>query len=249
MGRLLAALLVLAAAAPARSETQVEFAVHALQGDPSLKVRTQAALVLGQRRAVEAVPALREAAARDEAAPVRIAAVSALAQIGHPSGRAAVEAAARDPDPAVREAAARALAAWPGAAPAEPAARSTGLAFSIEEPAGDAGGPQARRALREALERHLRSHGNAVVTDGGAYVLKPSVMRVDVRAEGGATLVAVRASLVAVDGRGRMAEMLESGARLRVSGEVPRAAVAGYAARALDAAAKTLCDDLAARLR
>ena len=64
----------------------------------------------------------------------------------------------------------------------------------------------------------------------------------------GRTVVAVKAALIAVDDDGRMAAMLESGARLSASGAVPEAKVAAYAARAIDAAARALCEDLAARL-
>jgi hypothetical protein len=53
---------------------------------------------------------------------------------------------------------------------------------------------------------------------------------------------------VAVDGDGRMAAMLESGAKLSASGIIPERKLAAYAAKALEAAAKTLCEDLAAKL-
>jgi ferric-dicitrate binding protein FerR (iron transport regulator) len=85
------------------------------------------------------------------------------------------------------------------------------------------------------------------VEEGGTR-LKPSVLRVDVDARGGTTVIAVKASLVAVEGNGRMAAMLESGARLSTTGAIPDAKVGAYAAKALDAAAGALCDDLAARL-
>jgi hypothetical protein len=80
-------------------------------------------------------------------------------------------------------------------------------------------------------------------------VLRPSVVKVDVSSSGGETVIAVKASLVAVDGTGRLAAMLEGSARLRAAGEVARSAVPRYSARALDAAARTLCDDLFLRLR
>jgi hypothetical protein len=241
--RLLAFLLVLLAATPARAEKQLEFALRALRTDPSLKVRTQAAIVLGQRGAEDAIPALREAAANDDAPAVRVAAVSALARIGAPSARAAIEAARRDPDASVRAAVERALADGTGR---QRAARA--LAFFVEDASGDAGGREARTALRDAIERHLKDRGHAIVTGGGAYVLKPSVVEVAVSSTGSETVIAVKASLVAVDGAGRM-ELLEGGAKLRTTGPVPGTAVSRYAARALDAAARTLCDDLSARLQ
>ena len=107
MSRLAAvAALVLVAAAPALSDPQVDAAIRALKGDSSLKVRTQAAIVLGQRGAQEAVRALRDAVAADRAAAVRIAAVTALAKIGDRSARSTLKLAAQaDPDESVRRAA------------------------------------------------------------------------------------------------------------------------------------------------
>ncbi|HUL60709.1 MAG TPA: HEAT repeat domain-containing protein [Anaeromyxobacteraceae bacterium] len=243
MGRRLLAAVLLLAAAPARPESQVDIAVRALRQDSSLKVRAQAAIVLGQRGGSAAVPALRDALAGDEAPAVRIAALAALAKIGDAAGRGAVEAARdRDPDGRVREAAARALAEWPAAVEGV-------LAFVIEEPAGDAGGAPARQALRDAIARHLRERGFAVVDSGGGYRIKPSVLRLDVETADGKTVIAVRASLIAVDRGGRMTAMLEGGAKLRASGAVAQAALDRYSAQALDAAARTLCDDLAAKLR
>jgi hypothetical protein len=243
MGRSLACLALLLLSSSARSESQVDGAVRALRTDSSLKVRAQAALVLGQRGAREAVPALREAVERDPAPAVRIAAAAALGRIRDPAGRAALEAASReDPDPKVREAASRALSERDQSAPAG------ALTFTIEEVSGTAGGRPDRDALRDAIEKHLRAGGYAVV-DGGAYRLKPSILSMEVESGGGKTTVAVRAALVAVDGRGRMAAMLEGAARLKASGAASESALGRYAAAALDAAAKTLCEDLAARLR
>lgn len=250
MRRLLVVLLLLATAAPARADRQRELALRALRDDPSLKVRSQAAIILGQRGAREAIPALAEAAARDEAPAVRVAAVAALGRIGDASARPALEAAQRDPDASVRAAAVRALAEWQAPAPAAPRARGASpLAFSIEPTSGAAGDDDARAALRDAIARHLKARGHSVVAGGGTYVLRPSVLKVDVSSSGADTVIAVKASLVAVDGAGRLAAMLEGGARLRAAGGVARSAVPGYAARALDAAARTLCDDLAAQLR
>ncbi len=228
-------LLVLAAPLVAGAEAPNESAIRALRNDSSLKVRTQAAVVLGQRGAVEAVPALREALAADQAAAVRLAAVSALARIRDRSARGTLRAAAdTDPDAAVRRAAARAL-------------EELGpLAFSLEETQGT-GGPQARDALRRALAAQLKERGFAVVDRGGMR-LKTSVLRVDVDANGGKTVIVVKASLVAVDDDGRMAAMLESGAKLSATGAIPESRLGTYSAKALEAAARTLCEDLAAKL-
>jgi hypothetical protein len=235
MRRLAAAALLAGSVAAAASEGQIEAAVRALRKDSSLKVRTQAAVVLGQRGAVEAVPALREAVAADEASAVRLAAVVALGKIrdrsARPTLRNAVDA---DPDDAVRKAARRAL---DDLGP---------LAFSIEETRGT-GSAATRDALRQAIAAQLKGRGYAVV-DRGGVVLKPSVMKLDVEAKGGKTTIAVKAALVAVDDDGKMAAMLESGARLSAAGIIPEAKIATYSAKALEAAAKTLCEDLAAKL-
>lgn len=231
------ALVFLAAISTAfAADPQIDAAIRALRRDSSLKVRTQAAIVLGQRGARDAVVALREAATEDDAAAVRIAAVAALAKIGDRSAMPTLEAAGKsDRDAAVRRAAGRALL------------EIGPLSFSIEEPAGSAGGAAARGALRDAIARHLRDRGFAVV-EQGRLRLKPSMLRVDVDAKGGKTVIAVKASLVAVDPEGRMAAMLESGARLSASGSVPQSRIPGYSARAIDAAARTLCEDLAAKV-
>ena len=84
MPRCAVVLLLLVAAPLARGESANESAIRALRNDTSLKVRTQAALVLGQRGAAEAVPALREAVARDEAPAVRLAAARPDALAGGP---------------------------------------------------------------------------------------------------------------------------------------------------------------------
>ena len=191
--------------------------------------------MLGQRGAVEGVPALREAVARDDASAVRLAAVTALGKIGDRSARPTLKAAAEaDPDDSVRRAAQKALAALGP------------LAFSIEEARGSGTGA-ARDALRHAIAGQLRGRGYAVL-DRGGVVLKPSVLRIDVETKGGKTTIAVKAALVAVDDDGKMAAMLESGAKLSAAGVIPDAKVPGYAAKVLEAAARTLCEDLAAKL-
>lgn len=231
MGRTAALLLLLALAVPARPDAQLEAAIRALRKDSSLKVRTQAAIVLGQRGSHEAVPALREAVAEDGAAAVRIAAVAALAKIGSPAARPTLRLASEtDPDGAVRRAAARAL-------------RDLGpTALIIEEPAGTAA---ARGAVKESLARQLRDRGFAVA-DRGEMRLKPTV-KMDVAERDGKTIIAVKTSLVVVDGDGRM-DMMESSARASVAGTVPEGKLAGYSAKVVDTAVRGLCEDLAGRL-
>ncbi len=234
MPRIAVCAVLLALTAVARADAHDD-AARALREDGSVKVRAQAAIVLGQRGDAGAVPLLAEALASDAAPAVRIAAAGALGRLGGRGARKALEAARRsERDRSVRDAVARALDTF-------------GLAFSIDEPGGSAGGVAARTALRAAIARHLEARGWEVLERGG-MVLKPTVLRVDVDAGAGRTVVAVKAALVAVDGDGRMAAMLESRARLSAAGAIPDAKVAAYAARALDAAARALCEDLAARL-
>lgn len=231
MGSPCVAPLIAAVLLCALGDPQVEAAIRALRKDSSLKVRTQAALVLGQRSAAEAVDALRAAVAEDDAASVRIAAVSALAKIGDRRARATLRnASAADPDDSVRRAAARALA---GFGP---------LSVAIEDPAGAA---SVRAAFRDALARELQGRGY-VVRDKGDVRLKPTVT-LDVEERGGKTIVAVRATLVAVDGDGR-AELVEAAAKGTVAGAVSESRLAGVSAKVVEAAAKSLCDDLAGKL-
>ena len=235
MLRRAAVLLCLLLVAAARADAPNDAAIRALRKDSSLKVRTQAAIVLGQRGAIEAVSALREAVATDDAAAVRLAAISSLARLRDRSARPTLRAASEaDPDASVRRAAAKALT------------ELGPLAFSIEETQG-AGSSQTREALQKAIEALLRERGFAVIEAGGVR-LKPSILRVDVEAKDGKTVIAVRASLVAVDDDGKMAAMLEAGAKLSAKGAIPDGKIALYSAKAVEAAASTLCADLAVKL-
>lgn len=218
-------------ASTALADPQIDSAIQALRKDSSLKVRTQAAIVLGQRGAPEAVQALREAVAEDRAAAVRLAAVGALAKIGDRRARPTLRlASAADPDGAVRRAATQALA---GFGP---------IAFVIDELEAPS---HARGPFREALERHLRTRGFSI-SERGDLRLKPG-LKLDVDEQGGKTVIAVRTTLAVVDGDGRV-DMVEAGARATVSGAVPEHKLPGYSAKAIDAATRALCDDLAARL-
>ncbi len=231
MGRSSVAALLLAIALPAAADPQVDAAIRALRRDSSMKVRTQAAIVLGQRNVAEAVPALREAVAQDSAAAVRIAAVSALAQIGDRGARATLRAASEaDPDSAVRAAARTALEALGP------------IAIAIDEPTGPG---SARASMRAALAAHLREHGYEVGSEG-EFRLRP-VVKLDVDRNGAKTVIAVKASVVLVDGDGRM-DVVESSARASVTGAIPEGKLGAYASRAIDAAARDLTEDLAARL-
>ncbi|GEJ56268.1 HEAT repeat domain-containing protein [Anaeromyxobacter diazotrophicus] len=234
----LLAAAALAATPPARAgDAQAARALAALRQDPSRKVRARAAEVLAGRAGRGAVPALCRTLTEDEAAAVRVAAASALQRLGDPSARWALrDASARDPDPSVREAASRALDVLLRGA----------RAVVLEEPQG--GGAAARAALQRALAAELPRRGFAVV-DGRAaagYHLKPAVLRVDLSRAGGGARVEVKASVVAVDGSGRIAAMVEGGARARTA--AAGAPVEELEAQAFAAAAGSLCEDLARRL-
>jgi hypothetical protein len=229
--RRLAPALVLALAGAALADGPVDAAVQALRKDGSLKVRTQAAIVLGQRGAPEAIPALRQAVAEDPASAVRLAAVGALSKLGARVARPTLQAAASaDADAAVRAAAARALA---GFGP---------VSLALEEVAGSGA---ARGAAREALLAHLERLG-LPVAEGGEVKVRPTVT-VEVTSTAGKTTVAARISLAAVDGDGRV-ELLEGSARASVAGAVPEARLGGVTLKALEAAARGPCEDLATRL-
>lgn len=227
----LAAAALLAAAAAARPDAHADAAIRALREDPSLKVRTQAALVLGRRGATEGLPALRDAVTRDGVAAVRLAAVTSLGKIGARAARPTLRAAREaDPDPSVREAAARALEAL-------------GPVTVAVRPAG--GTPEARAGADAALAHHLRALGFAV-EEQGELRLEPTVT-VQVSAQGERSVLSARASLAAVDLDGHL-ELLESSARAAVTGPLPDARRAPLSNKVVDAAVKGLCQELAARL-
>lgn len=246
MSRPLGLLLVALAVAPgtARPDPQTDRALRALASSDSLKVRTQAALILGQLDPAEAAPALRKAAVADPAPAVRIAAVAGLARFADPDSRAVLEQVQRsDPDDGVRASAAGALAALKD--PVIPHARGRGEVV-LEEAVGTAGRPADRAALRDALGRRLVEAGFRVGKHG--LRLKPSIVRLDVERASEKTVIAVRAELVAVEGGGRMAAMLEGAAKVSAHGSLGDRELAAISVRVVDAVAKILVEDLAEKL-
>ena len=225
----------------------VQRAVEALRKDSSLKVRAQAALVLGQRGAVDAVPALTTALLEDRAPAVRIAAAAALGRIGDPSALQALAGAERDDaDEEVREAAGHAVAELRSRSKRSVDRRN----LAVEEATGK-GGPVARKALRAALARQLERAGFALVEpDQAAFRVKPSVISVETSENGGKLFVSVKAAAVAVGLDGRMAAMIQGGARVKATGARRSEAVEEQlSATALEAAARTLSEDLASQLK
>jgi hypothetical protein len=246
--RLLGLFLAVLVAAPgtARPDSQTDRALRALQSSDSLKVRSQAALILGELKAPEAVAALRRAAVSDPAPAVRIAAVTALARYGDAESRAVLEQLQKsDPDAGVRTSAAGALASLE---PAQaPPARGRGEVF-LEETVGSAGRPSDRIALRDAIGRRLVEAGFRVGAGQTGLRLKPSIVRLEVERVNEKTVIQVRAELVAVEGGGRMAAMLEGAAKLSAQGSLGDRELNAVSGRALDAVAKILVEDLAAKL-
>jgi hypothetical protein len=227
MARRLAPLLLLLVAALAGADG--DSAVTALRHDSSLKVRTQAAIVLGQRGTPEAIAALREAVAEDKAPSVRLAAVSSLGRLQARAARGTLQAAAQaDPDGTVRGAAVKAVAALGP------------VTLTVEEGSGPTG-----QRLGAAVAAQLRERG-LQVADPGEFKVKPKVS-VDVAEAAGKTSFEARASLVVVDGDGHI-DLLETRAKATVAASVPEARRAPYVLKVVDAAGKGLADDLAARL-
>ena len=219
--------LLLALAGPGSAASRVDAAIDALRNDSSLKVRTQAAVVLGQRGAAEAVPSLREAVAGDGSAAVRIAAIGALlklrARVARPTLKAARES---DPDEAVRSVAARALDALGP------------VTVLVERPLGT---PAMGGAAFGSLVGRLRELGFSV-GEGGELRLKPTSV-----VDEGSSAISARVSVIVVDGDGHI-EMMEASARAALSGALPEAKVASTTAKVVDAATRGVCQDLAARL-
>ena len=232
MARLRAVLIVVALAGLARAASSIEAAIDALRNDSSLKVRTQAAIILGQRGASEAVPYLRQAVAGDDSAAVRIAAVGALAKLRARVARPTlVIARETDPEQAVRSAASRALAALGP------------VTVHIEEPTGT---PAVRGAVRTALASRLRELG-FTLADAGEIRLKPKVALEVEGGGGGRTVISVKTSLVVVDADGHL-EMMEGSARTTLSGPLPPDRMAETSAKVVDAALRGVCQDLAMKL-
>jgi hypothetical protein len=103
-------------------------------------------------------------------------------------------------------------------------------------------------ALHAALAAQLARHGFSVVGagEGAGYRLKPAVLLLEVTPSGTGLRVEVKASVIAIDGQGRIAAMVEGGARARTASA--GAASQQLAAQALDAAARNISEDLARRL-
>ncbi|HUK66421.1 MAG TPA: HEAT repeat domain-containing protein [Anaeromyxobacteraceae bacterium] len=213
-------------------------ALHALGRDPSPKVRAQAAFTLARRGVREAVPALEKALAEDDAVAVRVAAATALGRLAAlPSAARLRDAAAHDPDPAVRESARHAL---------DQILRGA-RSVAIEPVEGGRVDARLRERLRQTLAAELERHGFAVSgpREEAGYRLKPTILLLDEGKDAGGLHVEVKTSLIAVDGRGEVAAMVEGGARAEAPAPATSVELAG---KALDAAARSLSEDLARRL-
>jgi hypothetical protein len=151
--------------APARAD-KVDALTHSLLGDPSYKVRVQAALVLGKLGDRRAVPALVKAL-KDENSSVRGVSCSSLGRLGDPSAVPALREATKDGESFVRQAAEKALAQLQGAAPSASKAKFYLNVGGVANKAR-AGGAEASRMVREVLLRELQKTPKVTVAwDGG----------------------------------------------------------------------------------
>jgi hypothetical protein len=211
--------------------SSVETAIDALQHDDSLKVRTQAAIVLGQRGAQAAIPALRQAITNDDSAAVRIAAVGALAKLRARAARPTIQACIEsDPEPTVRAAAKKALAALGSAS------------VRLEEPTGTA---SARDPVRNALTARLQDLGFSVA-DSGEIRLKPKVA-VDVTEDGGRTVISAKVAVTVIDADNHL-DMVDGNARAAVNGTLPEPRLTATSAKVVEAAVQGLSQNLATKL-
>ncbi|HVP66163.1 MAG TPA: HEAT repeat domain-containing protein [Anaeromyxobacteraceae bacterium] len=228
-------------------DATVERAMDALKRDPSLKVRAQAALVLGQKGGPSVVPVLVASLAADPSATVRAAAAAALGRIGDPSAREALLAAMRsDEDGEVRTA-----ASWALDDLAERARVAARRSVAIEDVQGK-GSPTEKGALRDALARHLADRGfpPAQAGETPTFRVKASVLALEVLQSGGKVSIDVRASAMAVEASGRMAAMSEGAAHLKTpAGRLSHEKEEQLSARALEAAARILSDEIATELK
>jgi len=228
-------------------DATVERAAEALKRDPSLKVRVQAALVLGQKGGPPVVPVLVSSLAGDPSAAVRAAAAAALGRIGDASARDALAAAMRsDGEEEVRTA-----AGWALEEIVERTRAASRRSVAIEEVQGK-GSLAEKGALREALARHLADRGFPVASAGEAptFRVKASVLALDVLQAGGKVSIDVKASAMAVEASGRMAAMSEGAAHLKTpASRLTHEKEEQLSARALEAAARILCDEIALELK
>jgi len=229
-------------------EPTLERAIQALREDPSLKVRAQAALLLGQKGGPAVVPVLVAALQGDPSSAVRTAAAAALGRIGDPSARGPLTEAQRaDPDGEVRGAAGAALQELEERLRAPARRRSV----AVEDVQGK-GTAAEKGALRDALSRQLADRGFAVAGPGEAptFRVKASVLALDVLEAEGRVSVDVKASAMAVEASGRMAAMSEGAAHLKTpAGRLTPQKEEQLSERALEAAARILSDEIALELK
>ena len=118
---------------------------------------------------------------------------------------------------------------------------------AIEAVRGDKGSSASRAAFGEALARQLGRLGFNVVEGGRTvtYRMQPTVLTLDTAGGGAGANVEVKASVVALDRKGRVAAMVEGGARTQ---NTPGVAPAHLESQAVEAAARSIAEDLARRL-
>jgi hypothetical protein len=150
-------------AAPARAD-KVEDLSRTLLGDPSYKVRVQAALVLGKLGDKRAVPALIKAL-KDQNASVRGVTCASLGRLGDPAAVPALKEVLGDGESFVRQAAEKALGQLASAAPPTPAAGKAKFYLNLGGVANKSklGGADAARTVRDTLVRELGKTPNVTL--------------------------------------------------------------------------------------
>jgi hypothetical protein len=221
---------------------KVEDLVRALQGDPSYKVRLQAALVLGKLGDRRAVPALAKAV-KDENASVRAVACTSLGRIGDPTGVPALREATKDSETFVRQAAEKALAQLGGGGGAvAPAARARFyLNLGGVSNKAKLGGADAAKIVRETLVRELSKTPNVTTSwdSGGTpdatalkkrkmtgYYLDGSIVKLTSAPAGSSLEVDCDLKMFIATWPGKSMIMFTTGGAAVQSGSSPRAAEA-----------------------
>lgn len=186
-------------------------------GDPNLWVRYYAARASGRLHepTAELVNALAERVAQDRAAPVRVAAIEAIATLGQVTILAPLLLAATDLDDDVSAAALRALAAYPEAESIDTLARAVA-----------SGSPRQRGAALEALGSRGAEASHAL----------PAVIRVASDPRDSVNSAAV-ATLGQIGGPSAIAALLSIGGRHAARADVVRALGSGGGVRVAELAA------------
>lgn len=155
------------------SADRIDTLVTALRGDPSFKVRVQAAFTLGKIRDKKAVPALVQALKQDANHTVRAAAASALGTIGDKKAEDGLATAASvDKESLVRNEARKALSKLSsgGGGGTSSSGGGGGKVFISLGNMGNAagtGGQALTKVLKEAFRKELGTNSQVTFSQSG----------------------------------------------------------------------------------